>query len=171
MSLLGMPVAASITISRSRPESGTGLAVWISPGVAAPSQVEASTLERRSAAAAARWSPARLNASAAADEASAASSIAPRDSKSSAAPASSGALRARAAAAWRARADTSGESHMLASSRNRADVSLPLVRIRSCRSHASVVRCPVEAACAAASRNRSAASTGRRDARAVHASA
>ena len=66
---------------------------------------------------------------------------------------------------------TSGESHMLASSLNRAEVSPRWVRIRSCRSHASAVRCPVEAAWAAASRNRSADSTGRRAARAVQASA
>jgi hypothetical protein len=73
--------------------------------------------------------------------------------------------------ACRARADTSGESHAPASSRSRAEVSSPLVRLRSCRSHDSAVACPVEAACAAAYRNRAAASAGRLDAKAVHASA
>ena len=120
-------------------------------------------------AAARRW-PAVLKASAAADAASAASSMAPSASKSPAAPVSSCASRARAPAC-RARADTNGESHMRARSRSRAEVSSPLVRIRSCSSHASAVRCPVAAACAAASRNRRAAAAGRPDAWAVHASA
>ncbi len=46
MSLLAMPVAASSTISRSRPESGAAAAALTvarrnSPGVAAPSQAAA----------------------------------------------------------------------------------------------------------------------------------
>src|SRR5260370_879633 len=111
MSLLAMPVAASIAISRSRPESGTGVTVWNSPGVAAPSQAAASTLDRRSVAVAARGSPARLKASAPLDAASAASRIAPRASKSLAALASSLASRAPAAAALRGAGEVVRVSH------------------------------------------------------------
>ena len=123
MSLLDMPVAASITISRSRPDSGlTGVASR-SPGVAVPSQVAASVPEPRNAAVAARRSPAWLNTSAALDAASAASSMAPSASKS---------------------------SDAAASSPSRAEVSSPVVRSRSCSSQVSAVRCPVAAARAAA---------------------
>src|SRR6185437_12036915 len=59
MSLLDVPWAASSTISRSRPDSGTAAATWSSPGVTAPSQMAARTLDRRCAAAAAFRSPAR----------------------------------------------------------------------------------------------------------------
>jgi hypothetical protein len=51
MSLLDIPWAASSTISRSRPDSGSAAAMWSSPGVTAPSQVAARMLDRRSAAA------------------------------------------------------------------------------------------------------------------------
>jgi len=60
---------------------------------------------------------------------------------------------------------------MVASSCSRVDVSCRLVRTRTCSSHDSVVRCPVEAARLATSLNRSAAFTGRCVAKAVHASA